>query len=249
MKIIVTIFQCKRIALPYLFINYACPMMQRKSGFDFEIYLIQHMNPRLNFGTATSFNSATVDLVKEFTKQKKFDRAKIIQHSETHEKTPAMPSYKKGVELFLNSDATYHLWLEDDAIVFDENCAEWPKILEQKDCATFYKSPQFIHCAHLVTTKKFDERFYKLTQQLDIWDIENWHWDENHNFIPDFGHVEYFTTMCSTNTGVLNWNTVTRIHMNKPNANFFEVVNKLKAPETMELLSLDFDYFKTADKK
>jgi hypothetical protein len=183
MKVVATIFQCKRVSMPYFFIKYCVPKMKELSGFDFEIYLIQHTTPVEHFCLAsTSLNGENV---KKFTDEGKFDGAHIIQHSTNNKECPPYPSYKIGVETALKEKADLHIWLEDDALIFDKNIKRWTEI---EDVGT-YSEWRFIPVRHTITTRSFDERMLNKLN-TEKWNAGAW------NNGPVFGHPEYFMTEC-----------------------------------------------------
>ena len=44
MKAVITIFQCKRVVLPYIFMKYCYPKMKKIFPGEMKEYLIQHIN-------------------------------------------------------------------------------------------------------------------------------------------------------------------------------------------------------------
>jgi hypothetical protein len=192
MKVIATIFQCKRVAFPYFFIKYCVPKMKELSGFDFEIYLIQHTTPETNRVLTTCRESwSKIENVQQWTKDGKFTGANIIQHSENDHICPAFPSYKIGVETALKEKADLHIWLEDDAMILDKNPKKW---LEIKCVGTYQNWWRFIPVRHTITTRSFDGlMLHKMNTEK--WDIRNFTYD-NKGFVPLKGHPEHFTTEC-----------------------------------------------------
>lgn len=189
MKVIATIFQCKRVSLPYLFIKYCVPKMRELSGFEFDVYLVQHLTPVYHACLETSTING-VEKVKKMTDEGKFEGAHIIQHSENNDMCPPLPSYKKGVEVFLREKGDLHIWLEDDALIMDKNPRRW---LDIKDVGTYIRLP-FVPVRHTITTRAFDERMLQ-KMNTEQWDASAWgrkYWFG----CPLKGHPEYFMTEC-----------------------------------------------------
>lgn len=232
MKIIATIFQCKRVAMPYFFIKYCVPLMRKLSAFDFEIYLIQHLTPTYLFGLETS-NITGLEKVEQWTKEGKFYGAHIVQHSEVYKTCPALPSYKLGVEIFLREKGDLHIWLEDDAMIMDDDPKSWFAI---KSVGT-YRVSDNIPIRHTITTRSFD------IDILHLMNTEQWNLDWSNK--PLRGHPVYFMTKCcKTLKTMLNPMCVAFYHFssNEPRYNRvwnLELVKSVIPEEEQFFLNLD----------
>ena len=74
---------------------------------------------------------------------------------------------KKGIEIFLKEKGNFHMWLEDDAIVFDPEMKKWPQIIPE---VGVYWNWNFINVRDSVTTRQFDERMLRIMEK-EKWNI------------------------------------------------------------------------------
>jgi len=88
---------------------------------------------------------------------------------------PQLPSMKIGVEKAIEENADFHLWLEDDSIVYDEECHKWSELIKDKDIGV-YKDDKilgrpYVNCCYCVTTQNLDKRLLEYMQRDYEWDI------------------------------------------------------------------------------
>jgi len=67
-----------------------------------------------------------LDNVRRFIAEGRYPEANIIEHSKTNMELPLIPSVMLAAQTALERDADLHLWIEDDAIVFDLECWRGP---------------------------------------------------------------------------------------------------------------------------
>ena len=174
MKILVTILQCRRVVLPHLFMEYSLPMMKKIPGIDINVHLIQHDAPK-NFKSRMATSSYPIEketLVNQWTKKGKYSGAIITSHNEFCSGDPSIPSWRKGFEYALESDADFFLWLEDDAFVYDTDCNLWPEILKDSLIGFYRDQPNgYIRNAHYVCNKKFVKLFLPFLRDQSLWNI------------------------------------------------------------------------------
>jgi hypothetical protein len=170
-KAVITIFQCKRVILPHFFIKNIYPQMKASFPGEMKLYLIQHI-PRggANCTKSANMSDDNLKIVREWTDNGMFDGADIIQHSDFCERDAVMPTYRRGVKLALDESANFHLWLEDDALVFDRDCGSWPVTLKDKDVGV-YRNYDMINCAFFVGTPSYEKRIYDIMLDESKWDM------------------------------------------------------------------------------
>jgi hypothetical protein len=241
MRGIITIFQCKRVVLPHIFTRYCYPIMRDIFPGDLDLYIIQHVGgftkkPFTHLVTSR-LNNNKLELVQKWTEAGKYEGATIITHKEKWPRYPHMPSFKRGVELAVTGKYDYHLWLEDDALVLDENCDKWGDI-EDGYIATCNHG--LIVCvAHFLTTLGFDKRILPLVQNKDIW------WLGGTNFnkagaLKDNRVEARFAKEAGEKRCILKAKRA-RMHKNKQ-TNYNNVVKLINyvAPGEESLLTIDF---------
>ena len=64
----------------------------------------------------------------------------------------------------LEQNADFHLWIEDDAIVYDTECNVWATTLGSGDVGIYRDNSekQMINMAYFLSTKEFDQRLRQL---------------------------------------------------------------------------------------
>ncbi len=260
MKAVITIFQCKRVVLPYIFIRYCLPKMQQIFPGEMKVFLIQHLANVSNLCMQSGdICDSKLDLVKQWSDDDKFSGAEIIRHAEVVPKHPALPSYRIGVETALREHADFHVWLEDDALIFDEECSRWSEIIGEKDVGVYRPRSNFIHVAYLVSRPDFDKRILEMMETEELWDIGSTKKPffrkrffrrllsyatlnlYEYGFSPPIGHVEYFMTKaCKTKKIALNANFAARFHQGIDPQLIINMVKKV-APSELSLLKVDFE--------
>jgi len=188
MKAVVTIFQCKRVVFPNIFLTYALPRMQEIFPGEIEAYLIQHVGGFSNEGLTRSetvkMDWGRLRLVQEWTEAGRYPNATIIRHSDSQPLYPHLPSFRRGLEIAVGEEADFHLWMEDDALVYDTECHLWPDLLADKDVAD-YEAHRLVHVAYTVTTLEFDRRILPLiSNHKDDWKVRGPNFDRHGNLEP-----------------------------------------------------------------
>ncbi len=172
MKAIITLSQCKRVVLPHIFTRYCYPIMKDIFPGEMELYLIQHVGGFSNHHTplkTAKINNSRLQLVQQWTDEGMYEGANIIQHTECWPNYPHMPSIRYGVELAIKNNSDFHIWLEDDALLLDENCNTWDRI-ENGYIATCTHS-KIVNVAYLLTTLGFDKKILPLVSDKSIWKL------------------------------------------------------------------------------
>jgi len=166
---IITILQNKRVALPYIFGKYAFPVMQKLFPGKLILYHIFH---DVNFKNAKlasnqQLGQKHLQHVRQFVKEYKFTNALIYQHTKTSTEAPALPSIKLALQVASDENADIHLWMEDDAIVFDPNCNTWFTTLANGDVGLYRDTNQkeMINLAYFLSTREFDNRFALMLEE------------------------------------------------------------------------------------
>lgn len=182
MKAVVTILQNRRVALPHIFTTYVLPEMRRLFPGEVDCVLVQHTADASGGQTQLeSLNKGPegMERVRAWTEQGKFPGAEIISHDIIHRPYPLIPSLHRAVEQAVTRKADFHLWMEDDALVFDRSCSMWPALIRDREVGVYPPTPQHLHTAFLVTTRRFDERILPGLADYPAWDwrhrrIEHW---------------------------------------------------------------------------
>ncbi len=249
MKVVVTILQCKRVALPYIFLKYALPAMRDLCDFEIEPYLIQHIGIDSSDGhlETNRLPNTKLDLVAEWTQSGKYSNAIIIQHNTTFSKYPSLPSVRIGVETAIETKADFHLWLEDDALIFDTHCGDWPNIMGGSFLGVYHaKKEGYVNSAYLLSSIKFDELLLPALQDQTQWDIsESMYHNVNGQRMLNIHSKRLEPTIARYSRNrwaLLNSDFAARINPNKnqSSVNLYRLVKSL-APESLSLLELDFD--------
>src|SRR5579859_679223 len=152
MKCIITYFQNKRIALPYIFNRYCFPKMKEIFPGEMKLYHIFHnLHIKDNLLESNRIEENKLKQTTEFIH--KYKGACIIPHKKVFPELYSIPSYKIGVVMALKESADLHLWLEDDAIVYDMNCKTWPEKMIGKDVGLYRQTMHIsmINCAFMLT--------------------------------------------------------------------------------------------------
>ena len=181
MKVVVTILQARRAVLPYIFLKHVLPRMRRMIDGQVEVAIIQHRKIPRNADTflATNKTAGGTQRVADWTRSGRFEAATIIGHDIEHPPYPSIPSFHLACEAALERRADYHLWLEDDALVWDEECDRWPEIFGPREIGV-YRSFSAINASYFVSRPDFDQRILSGLADYGHWSrkrrLEPWLW-------------------------------------------------------------------------
>jgi hypothetical protein len=170
MRCVITIIQNKRIALPYIFNKYCLPMYKKCFRGDVKLFHIFH-NCHGNQGALysnASMGEGHVRKVMKFIKDKQFPEAKIIEHNTVSKEWPALPSYKLAIDVAIREKADFHLWMEDDAIIYDRNCNTWALTLGSGDIGLYRDTDkkEMVNIAYFLSTNEYDRRLKRLMHEF-----------------------------------------------------------------------------------
>lgn len=188
MRCVVTIMQNKRVAMPYYFGRYSYPSLLAKFRGDVKLIHVFHSRHVEPTGLASNKMSIEhIDKVRRAIKGNMYPDAKIFEHTELCSTTPMMPSLKLALQLALKEHADFHLWLEDDAIVYDQQSDTWATTLGSADVGLYQDtdSKQLINTAYFLSTREFDKRFERVLEEfskdMSIPDTVKGRWDDYAN--------------------------------------------------------------------
>lgn len=159
MKIVITYCQNKRTAMPYLFGKYALPMMEKVFPGEVKLYHIFHdLHVRDERLASNRADASGLARVREFVKTAP---GAVVTHTEVFPDLYVLPSFRIGSAVAIKERADLHLWLEDDAIVYDPLCYLWPRLMRDTDIGLFRQTAHIpmANCAFLLTSYKFDVKF------------------------------------------------------------------------------------------
>jgi hypothetical protein len=169
MKCIITILQNKRVSLPYLFGKYSFPKMRKIYPGDFSLVHIWHNahNPDYHLESNRKLGGEKLLNVEAFINSNKFFNAEIITHNKTSPEWPGLESIKLALETTIARNADFHLWLEDDAIVYDKDCDYWATTLGSCDVGLYRDTncKQMINTAYFLSTSEFDKRLLHIIHE------------------------------------------------------------------------------------
>lgn len=241
MKAIVTIVQCKRVFLPYIFSEYVFPKMKEIFPGEMELFIIQHTS---NLPGSCKLKSShlpdeKLDLVKKWTMDGRYRNATIVKHSECCFNYPHLPSMRIGVELAVQEKADFHLWLEDDSIILDYKCNEWSNLLRGKLIGEYIKS-NIVYVAHFLSTLEFDKLFLQELKHKKSWNIRSKLTLSNNKLNPQ--RVEPRLTLASRGKRVIlprGGRRVIKVNKKTDIKRLKNLINKI-APHEIDFLGLDF---------
>ena len=105
MKAVVTIFQFRRAALPYLFMRYCYPVMKQAFPGSLEVWIIQDTGlAKGNIHTSAKvYSDAKRHLIAQWTDDGRYAGATIVRHEEPLDPRylQLLPSYRIGMEIAL----------------------------------------------------------------------------------------------------------------------------------------------------
>jgi len=232
LRAVVTILQCRRAVLPHIFIKYALPKMQASFPGKLECVLIQHRvdasggNPRLE---TLKNGTGGFELVRQFTEEGRYQGAEILAHDIVHKPYPSIPSYHLGVKAALDRGADFHVWLEDDALIYDPECGAWDQLLGPREVGVYWRFHE-LNSAYLLTRRSFAERIVGPLSDYARW-------------TPRSRIEAFLRRSMRTSRTHLNYSYATRYHNHEyPYGGLKYVAAKVRdlAPEAAPLLDLDF---------
>lgn len=232
LRAVVTIFQCRRAVLPHIFIKYALPRMQAVFPGQLDCVLIQHRvdasggNKRME---SLKNGSEGFERVRQFTSEGRYEGAEVISHEIVHKPYPSIPSYHLGVQAALDRNADFHLWLEDDALVYDPDCARWDDLLGPREVGVYWRFHE-LNSAYLLTRRSFAERIVGPLSRYEQWK-------------PQSRIEAFLRRSLRTSRAHLEYSHATRYHNHEyPYAGLRYLAAKVRelAPEAAPLLDLEF---------
>ncbi|MGF1510296.1 MAG: hypothetical protein ACFB9M_12425 [Myxococcota bacterium] len=232
MKLVVTILQARRAVLPHVFVKYILPKMRAIFPGEVEAVIVQHRS-RASGGRhaleSGQLGDDKLDLVERWTREGRYAGADVIGHTVDHPPYPSIPGVHRCVQESLRRGADYHLWLEDDALVFDQECDRWDALLGEREVGV-YRRFHFLNSAYLLTRPSFDQR---IVERLA--DYRWWTWSRR---------IEPFLrNQKRTKRAYLAMHHAVRYHHRYyPYTGLRYVVDALRdwAPEALPLLDVDF---------
>ncbi|MGD8862913.1 MAG: hypothetical protein PVI30_23065 [Myxococcales bacterium] len=234
MKAVVTILQCRRVALPHVMARYVVPRMRETFPGEVELVIIQHRadasggNARLETNRAGTADERLA-LVRRWTEEGRYEGAHIVPHEINHPPYPSIPSTHLSVREALDRDADFHLWLEDDALVDDTDCDRWDALLGGTEVGV-YRRFQHLNSAFLLTRPSFDRRIVDKLGDYGFWNPRS------------RLEVELRRNMRTRRTYLPMRHAVRYHHRYYPYTGLRYVVQRVReiAPEALPLLDEDF---------
>ena len=162
MKCVVTILQNKRVALPFLFGKYSLPAMRKAFGGEVKLYHIfhdMHVEDK-QLQSNKVYDLSDVNRVWEFIYRGFYNEAKFVPHQEVNTELLSLPSMMKAAEVAIEEKADFHLWLEDDAIVYDLECGKWAELMKGATVGLYRSTvkQQMINPSFFVSTVEYDRK-------------------------------------------------------------------------------------------
>jgi hypothetical protein len=169
-RLLVTIMQHKRVGCPFLFINHILPGMRSRDWGEIDVVLIQHLaDVRGKLLESSRHGAAGMEKVAAWTKAGCFPAVEVVQHTECFPPYPSIPSYRIAAEHGIAGAYDLHLWLEDDALVYDPEFTQWGEKLAAHEVGEFYEGLPWVHSSSFVSRPEFDRRIAPLLQDLERW--------------------------------------------------------------------------------
>jgi hypothetical protein len=205
---VVTIIQNKRVSLPFIFGRYCLPKMREMFDGKIELYHIFHdlHTQHGELESSRDYTEDSLENVRQFIEYDLFSEAIVISHRESSIEHLALPSFKMALEMTIQRDADFHLWMEDDAIIFDKECNLWEKKLGDADVGLYRdtRSQKMINTAFFLSRGSFDRRMLKY--------IKNYHRDSAEDYSPFGSQIEYAFWSASKSQAVLKAEYAKRHH-------------------------------------
>jgi hypothetical protein len=232
MKALVTILQCRRVVLPYVFMRYALPRMREVFPGDIEVLLIQHRAKNQGFARLRSqhLGKDREVLVDRWTADGRYSGAEIRKHDIWHAPYPSIPSYHIAVQAALDRQVDFHLYLEDDALVLDPECGRWDELLGPAEVGVYRPRTHVINSSWFVTRPSFDQRILPGLARY-------WWWRRS-------SRIEWwFKRKLRGELAILDESYAVKNHHNEyPFTGMRFVVDRLTelCPDDLDLLEIDF---------
>ena len=171
MLLAITILQCRRVSLPHIFLTEVLPKLKANFPGEVKTALIQHSAKSTvrNTMETSILPPEREDLVFDWTKSGMFPSAEVIRHQELMTNEPAMPSRRLAIEFAFEHNADFHLWIEDDAIVYASGTT-WDQEMRGNEVGIF-KEKEYINAAYLLTTPSLDEKLIEGFSNSSLWDL------------------------------------------------------------------------------
>jgi len=228
MRALVTILQCRRVVLPYVFMRHALPRMRQSFPGEIEVLLIQH-KARQQAGSrlrSHRLGKAREDLVEQWSAEGRYAGAQIHRHDTWHAPYPSIPSYHIAVQAALERRVDFHVYLEDDALLLDPDCGRWEELMGPAEVGVYRPRTHIINSSWFVARPSFDQRILAGLSRYWWWRrssrIESWlrrklrgepaileesyavkhHYNE-HRFTGMRYVVERLTDLCPEDVGLL----------------------------------------------
>ena len=109
-----------------------------------------------------------MDVVRSWTEQGRYAGATIVSHQVNHLPYPSIPGMHLCAQAALERGADFHLWLEDDALVFDQESQLWPDKFRGREVGA-YRDFHHLNSAYLVTRPSYDERLERRLRDYSWW--------------------------------------------------------------------------------
>lgn len=133
--------------------------MRRLFPGTITVHIVQHAAglQEINELETSLLSHKREELVLEWTQRGMYGDAKVFRHREILVQEPSIPSRRLGAELALEENPDFHLWLEDDAIVCDENCHRWAELMSKASLGVYRCHPEgYVNSAYFLSTRSFD---------------------------------------------------------------------------------------------
>lgn len=241
-KCVITITQNKRVALPFIFGKYILPRMKESFG-EVKLFHVFH-NLHVRHGQLESnrdYGLEALGRVRYFIGNKKFNEAIVVDHQEVNLNHLILPSLIMCADIAIKEKADYHLWLQDDAIVFDKDCHLWQFIMKGKDVGLYRNTfgQQMINLAFFLSNTDFSKKLLP--------SLKEYVRDNSRDWGPVGSQMEHLFWNTCSNPVLLNKDYATRHHIGGKwtfTAEDLKVKLKEMIPEITEedlgLVDLDF---------
>jgi hypothetical protein len=161
MKCVITYIQNKRVALPYIFGKYCLPQMRKHFPGDMELIHVHHDShvEDTQLHSSRFLGERHLQNVQQFILENRYPDATFISHKEINWDLMLIPSAILAAEAALERNADLHLWIEDDAIVYDQGCRQWPSKISC-DLGTYRNTyhQKMVVCSYFISKPAFDDK-------------------------------------------------------------------------------------------
>lgn len=148
--------------------------MRELLGGSFEAFLVQHSYnvPSHSPLETSGLPDKRLELVREWTNRGMYPHATIIKWGEYFPRYPQIPAMEIAAQIAIREKADFHLWIEDDALVFDLKCHEWTTRVADGSVGMYRnKEEGYVNSAYFLSTRSFDRQFETLLANRQFWDI------------------------------------------------------------------------------